>query len=149
MWRKTSIYSPFVFFLFKPIWIRLYIQNNFPNINIQLDAELHFPIFLVLHFHISKIKVHLKLFPQINFKFTTISERLFKTFSLFYNFYLIIFILFFIISFQTLIHKETSRLQSLSHVAYFEFFLWNTLHNAENKNMCKIASKVQCLKNGF
>ena len=114
-----------------------------------LDAELHFPIFLVLHFHISKIKVHLKLFPQINFKFTTISERLFKTFSLFYNFYLIIFILFFIISFQTLIHKETSRLQFLSHVAYFEFFLWNTLHNAENKNMCKIASKVQCLKNGF
>ena len=47
----------------------------------------------------------------------------FKSFSLFYNFYLIIFISFFIISFQTLIHKETSRLQSLSHVAYFEFFL--------------------------
>ena len=26
------------------IWISLYIWNNFPNINMKLDAELHFLI---------------------------------------------------------------------------------------------------------
>ena len=49
------------------------------------------------------------IFQNDNFKYTTTSQRRsFNSFSLFYIFHLIVF--FFIISFQTLMHKEISRL---------------------------------------
>ena len=65
----------------------------------------------------------LLFFKKDNFKFTTVSQRLtFHSFSLFHVFYLIVF--FLIISFHTLMHKETSFVQSVSHIIYFESFCY-------------------------
>ena len=58
-----------------------------------------------------------------NFKYTTASQRLtFNSFLLFRIYYLVIF--FLTISFQTLMHKEISRLSSISHILYFESFCY-------------------------
>ena len=69
------------------------------------------------------IQYWLLFFKNGNVKYTTASQRLTSNFFLlFHIFYLTVF--FIVISFQTLMHKETSHLQSILHIVYFEGFCY-------------------------
>ena len=47
------------------VLIKMGLYNNLPNIKILLDPELHFPMFLALHFHIFKFKLQFVVTSQM------------------------------------------------------------------------------------
>ena len=47
------------------VLIKMGLYNNLSNIKILLDPELHFPMFLALHFHIFKFELQFVVTSQM------------------------------------------------------------------------------------
>ena len=73
------------------------------------------------------IYIHYYFARMITLNTQTASQRLtFNSSLLFYVFFFYLIVFFLIISFQTIMYKETSRLLSISHIAYTSraFAMW-------------------------